>query len=32
MTYSYIEENVPKLIVRFIFRNIPRFNSDIKKE
>jgi hypothetical protein len=30
MTYSYIEGNVPKLIVRYIFRNIPRFNCDIK--
>jgi hypothetical protein len=31
MTYSYIEENVPKLIVPYIFRNIPRFNCDTKK-
>ncbi len=31
MTYRYIEGNVPKLIVRYIFRNIPRFNSDTKK-
>jgi hypothetical protein len=31
MTYSYIEENVSKLIVRYIFRNIPRFNCDTKK-
>jgi hypothetical protein len=31
MTYSYIEENVPKLIVRYIFRNIPRFVATQKK-
>jgi hypothetical protein len=31
MTYSYIEGNVPKLIVRFIFRNFSRFNCDPKK-
>ncbi len=31
MTCSYIEGNVPKLIVRDIFRNIPRFNCNEKK-
>jgi hypothetical protein len=31
MTYSYIEGNVPKLIVRNIFRNIPRFFVLLKK-
>jgi hypothetical protein len=30
MTYSYIQENVPKLIVRYIFWNILRFNCDTK--
>jgi hypothetical protein len=30
MTCSYVEENVPKLIVRDIFRNIPRFYCDLK--
>ncbi len=30
MTCSYIEGNVPKLIVHDIFRNIPRFYGDIK--
>jgi hypothetical protein len=30
MTYS-LEGNVPKLIVRYIFRNSPRFNCDTKK-
>jgi hypothetical protein len=30
MTYSYIEGNIPKLIVRYIFWNIPRFYCDIK--
>jgi hypothetical protein len=29
MTYSYIEGNVPKLIVRVIFRNIPSFLCDL---
>jgi hypothetical protein len=29
MTCSYIEGNVPKLIVRDVFRNIPRFYCDI---
>ncbi len=32
MTYSYMEGNVPKLIVRDIFRNIPRFYRDIEKK
>jgi hypothetical protein len=32
MTYSYIEGNVPKLTVRYIFRNIPRFNCNTKKK
>jgi hypothetical protein len=32
MTCSYVEGNVPKLIVRDIFRNIPRFYYDIKIE
>jgi hypothetical protein len=32
MTCSYMEGNVPKLIVRNIFQNIPRFYCDIKKK
>jgi hypothetical protein len=32
MTCSYMEGNVPKLIVRDIFRNIPRFYRDIEKK
>jgi hypothetical protein len=31
MTCSYMEGNVPKLIVRDIYRNIPRFYRDIEK-
>ncbi len=30
MPYSYIEGNVPKLIVRDLFRNIPMFYCNIK--
>jgi hypothetical protein len=32
MTCSYKEGNVPKVTVRDIFRNIPRFNCDLKNE
>jgi hypothetical protein len=32
MTCSYMEGNVPKLIVRDIFRNISRFYRDIEKK
>jgi hypothetical protein len=32
MTYSYIEGNVPKLIVRYIFQNIPKFYCDKKNK
>ncbi len=30
--YSNIEGNIPKLIVHYIFRNIPRFYCDIKNK
>jgi hypothetical protein len=32
MTCSYRERNVPKVIVRKIFRNIPRFYCNIKED
>jgi hypothetical protein len=31
MTCSYMEGNIPKLIVRDIFRNIPRFFCNVQK-